>query len=280
VKTLVTGTPKEIEGFATEVIPEPISARQLFGSGSPIRAREYTEAALKLVHKALEGLLSAYRPLDIEQLRLEVFLHEAVVAALTSPRLIEMDDLRFGLALECATRSRIWAAEMMPDLAMTVASDMLVGEMKRLEPGVGKTAILMDSNLIAQCVTYIRALVSADLTQHTHGREYLSKLGRLRSGYGLSDVELAALLDVTRQALHKWETGRAIAPQSAVKIDRALALLYELETYVKPGLLPTVVRRPGRKLRGRTPLSLILAGKGDEVARYFEILTTADVAAG
>lgn len=280
METLVIGTPQEIEGFATEVIPEPISAQQLFNSGSPVGARKYAEAALKFVHIALEGLQSTYRPPDVEQLRLEVLLHEAVVMALTSPWLIERDDLRFGLALECATRSRIWAAEMVPDLAVTrPTSDILVGEVKRLGPGSGKTAAYVDSNVIAQWVTYVSALVSEDLTHHIHGREYLGKLGRLRSGYRLSDVELATLLRVTRQALHKWETGGAIAPGSAVKIDRALALLYELETYVTPGLLPAVVRRPGRKLRGRTPLSLILAGNGNEVVRYFEMLTTADVAA-
>jgi DNA-binding XRE family transcriptional regulator len=207
-----------------------------------------------------------------------VLLHEAVAAALTSPWVERKDDLRAVIALECAMRSRLWAAEMQPDLVVeNLSHHLLLAEVKSREPGSANSAQVITG--MHHLVEYVRSLVSADLMQHTRRQEYLGKVERLRTGYGLGETELATLLDVTRQALHKWETGGTIALESAAKIDRAFTLLLELESYVKPGLLPVVIRRPGRSLRGRTPLSLILTDKGHEVARYFEWLTTADVEA-
>lgn len=93
--------------------------------------------------------------------------------------------------------------------------------------------------------------------------EIVDKLERLRSGFGLSQVELAKFLHVGPQAIRKWQRGGEATPEHRAAIDVHLEELRRLESHFKPGLLPSILRRPDRGLRGRRPIDVALAGKAD-----------------
>jgi transcriptional regulator with XRE-family HTH domain len=123
---------------------------------------------------------------------------------------------------------------------------------------------------------YVAGLVQADLAQEQGGSEYLGKLKRLQAGFALTQRELAELLKVRPQAIRKWFAGGGISPDVRAAIDIHLAQLQRLESHFQPGLLPSILRRPDRGLKGRRPIALVIAGKADEFADYVERVITDD----
>jgi len=122
-------------------------------------------------------------------------------------------------------------------------------------------------------LTFLEGIVLEDLATEPLHDEYIAKLQRLQNGLGLTTEDLRILLGVSRTSVQKWLAGGGISPEVRARIDANLVLLVRLESYVRPGLLLSVVRRPGKGLRGKTPLALILKGKGAAVIDYFECLT-------
>jgi len=112
--------------------------------------------------------------------------------------------------------------------------------------------------------------VDADLAQEQGGPELIGKLERLQSGFGLSQVELAKMLRVRPQAIRKWQRGGGATPENRAAIDAQLEQLRRLESHFRPGLLPSILRRPAGDLKGRRPIDLVIAGKADQFVDYVE----------
>ncbi|MBI4279372.1 MAG: hypothetical protein HY660_13040 [Armatimonadetes bacterium] len=234
------------------------------------------------MHRALDEL--ARYVAESAQAYLVLYLHEAVVAALFSRWAAYEDDARGVIALEVARRARNALAHGLIEPAEVTRKfgAALEEALKKLSPPkTGKRAPPTGAppkgplpKVPPELVTFIAGRVLEDLAGEYLRDGYLSRLERLRSGFGLTQHELARLLEVTPEATRKWVRGGGISPDARGLIDLHLALLERLETYVRPGLLPAILRRPARGLGGRRPAELLLEGQGETIAEYLEALTT------
>ena len=120
-----------------------------------------------------------------------------------------------------------------------------------------------------RALVFVSRLVDADLAEE-QGSELVGKLERLQSGFGLNQVELARLLRVEPQAIRKWIRGGGATPENRAALDIQLETLRRLESHFKPGLLPAILRRPDRGVRGRRPIDLVIEGKAEDFADYVE----------
>jgi len=272
MSVLLNGNVRQVKAWGRRQHPQGLSCRRVSEGRSPGVAQEFAQVGLHLVHRALDDL-SGYvaergRPY------LAMYLHEAIIAALFSRWAELEDDVRGLVALEVAQRARNALAHGLiePSGSTTDHVDLLK-HIETLSPQSRK-AKEGRRKIPPELVTFISARVLQDLSEESIHDVYLSKLERLRSGLGLNQNELAQLLSVTPEAIRKWVRGGGISPGVRGAIDLHLALLDRLETYIRPGLLPAVLRRPARGLEGRRPIALVLGGDEETLVQYFENLTT------
>ncbi|MGQ0551345.1 MAG: hypothetical protein ACT4PY_16920 [Armatimonadota bacterium] len=206
---------------------------------------------------------------------LVLYLHEAVITSIFSRWTDFEDDARSLVALEVAHRARNALAHGLIEVTeLAMDFDHLSGEaIEKLSPP-SKKVDWKRPKIRPELVNYIYVRILQDLFQESNQDVYLSKLERLRAGFGLNQHELARLLDVTAESIRKWVRGGGISPDVRGVIDLNVALLNQLETYVRPGLLPAVLRRPARGLDGRRPLELLFSREGESIVQYLENLTT------
>jgi hypothetical protein len=269
VIALLDGTIDEVQEWGRRQAEAQISCRDVITGRSPSKARQFVAVALTLVHRAMEELTAEVRAPDAERAYLNKHLHEAVSATVMSPWMVVADDARAAVALELAQRCRSipllngggggpWSALPLPDALRRSEAAGSVEGWPTASP---------------RLVAFIEGAVLEDLTGEPGHDEYLTKLQRLQHGFGLNIQELTRLLHVSRTSVQKWLAGGGISRDVQARIDEQLNYLARMESHWRPGLLPSIVRRRGRGLRGRTPLQLILAGKSDEVLEYFDSLS-------
>jgi hypothetical protein len=264
---LLEGNVQEVEEWGLRQAEDRISCREVFTGRSPQKARAFVSVALKVVHKAVDEMAAAVEPLEAERTYLTKYLHDAVSATAVSPWMIVADDARAAVALEIAQRCR-----STPFLnRRTDASELPVRDAMERLAAMQSTGQWPTAS--PRLVAFLEGVVLEDLAGEPLHDEYLTKLQRLKNGFGVNTQELAKLLDVSRTSIQKWLDGGGISRDVQARIDEQLAHLVRMESHWRPGLLPSIVRRRGRGLKGRTPLQLILAGKGDEVIEYFDALS-------
>jgi DNA-binding XRE family transcriptional regulator len=206
-------------------------------------------------------------------------LHDAVASAPASGWALSDDDARHVVALEVVQRLRTTCAPFFRQTpALFLDSNLLQMLGQDHTPSWHHTPANEGGRprSAARVLDYVAGLVQADLAQEQGGSEYLGKLKRLQAGFALTQRELAELLKVRPQAIRKWFAGGGISPDVRAAIDIHLAQLQRLESHFQPGLLPSILRRPDRGLKGRRPIALVIAGKADEFADYVERVITDD----
>jgi hypothetical protein len=87
--------------------------------------------------------------------------------------------------------------------------------------------------------------------------------------WDLSVSKTARMFGVSRQGFQKWLDARPPADRlpDVARLDRATQLLVD---HVRPTRIPAVVRRPSRRLSGRSLLDLALDGDLDTVVAELE----------
>ncbi len=263
MNVLLEGTQGDVRAWAEEQIADFVSCRELLAGRSPRLAHAFTAAALRLVHRALAEL----PPLSEGSGKTYVWLslHEAVASALASAWTFREDDARHIVALELAQRLRTTCAPFFGQ-APTVFFDSNLMAVPRSLPSTRSS----DPHNAERVLAYVAGLVDLDLAQEQGRSEFLGKLKRLKTGFGLTQRELATLLKVRPQAIRKWLAGGGASSEVRAAVDVHLAKLQRLESHFKTGMLPSILRRPDRGLKGRTPMTVVLADKADEFADYVE----------
>ncbi len=206
-------------------------------------------------------------------------LHDAVASAPASGWALSDDDARHVVALEVVQRLRTTCAPFFRQTP-TLLLDSNVMHILGQDHTPSRRDTPADEGgrprRAARVLDYVAGLVRADLAQEQGGSEFLGKLKRLQAGFGLTQRDLAELLEVRPQAIRKWLAGGGISPDVRAAIDIHLAQLQRLESHFQPGLLPSILRRPDRGLKGRKPIALVIAGKADEFADYVERIIADD----
>ena len=259
---LLEGDLDAVREWGRRQVAEAVSCQEVLAGASPAKARAFAEAALEVVHSAVRAVTATRAILPLQSAYLTRFLHEAVTAAVVSPWAIVDDDCRGAVALEIAQRCR--TTPFLRGAARPLTLPARIPTMLRDHP---------PTHLLPHLLTFLEGVVLEDLATEPLQDEYLSKVKRLQTGFGLTTEELAELLRVSRTAIHKWTQGRGISRDAQARIDEWLGVLARMESYWRPGRLPSILRRHGRRLRGNTPLALILQGKADRVLEYFDALT-------
>ncbi len=270
VEVLLEGNVEDIKAWGLGQADDEVSCREVLMGRSPLKARTFANVALKVVHGAVSQLLTVVE--GQHRAYLIHHLHEAVTAAPVSPWVLVIDDARGAVALEIAQRCRsipwLFRRDLtaLPQLSVRARLEDAAG----MGGGGQSEKPLTPSGAV---LAFLEGAVLEDLATERLHDEYVAKLQRLRRGFGLSIEELRTLLSVSRTSIHKWLAGGGISPESRARIDENLAWVTQMESYWRPGLLPSIVRRHGLGLKGRTPLELILKGKSEDVIRYFDELT-------
>jgi len=239
-----------------------VSCHEVLAGTSPVKARAFAQAALQVVHSALR-VVTATRPVSaLESAYLTKHLHDAVAVSVVSPWTSVDDDCRGAVALEVAQRCRT-----APFLRGALSPLKLPASTVQMRGGQSRPTAL--PHLLA----FLEGVVLEDLATDPLQDEYLSKVKRLQAGFGLTTEELRKLLGVSRAAIHKWMEGHGISREVKARIDEWLEILVRMESYWRPGRLPSIMRRRARGLKGQTALSLLLRGQAGRVLTYFEALT-------
>lgn len=264
---LLDGTPEAVQAWGMRQARDRVSCREVAAGRSPRKARAFVSVALQVVHRALREVTAAVEPPEAERAYLIKHLHEAVAATVVSPWSAVADDARAAVALELARRCR-----SIPCLNhRREARDRLVHEMIRRVAADRSTKGWAPAS--PRLVAFLDGAVLEDLAGDPLHDEYLTKVQRLQTGFGLNTQELAKLLGVSRTSIQKWISGGGVSRDVQARIDEHLANLTRMENHWRPGLLPSIMRRRGRRLQGRTPLQLMLAGKSDQIIEYFDALS-------
>ncbi|MBV9402891.1 MAG: hypothetical protein JO018_04090 [Candidatus Eremiobacteraeota bacterium] len=93
----------------------------------------------------------------------------------------------------------------------------------------------------------------------------------IQETFALSDGELGALFNVSRQAAQQWKM-RTVPPSRVADVARVADLAQLLKRRLKPERLPQIVRTPGRGLQGRTVLEVLKRHGVEPVYEYLERL--------
>jgi len=96
-------------------------------------------------------------------------------------------------------------------------------------------------------------------------------LQTIQTAFGLSDGELGALFNVSRQAAQQWKT-RAVPPSRIADVGRVADLARLLKRRLRAERLPQIVRTPGRGLQDRTVLEVLAKHGVDPIYEYLERL--------
>ncbi|GEM_PF-5415662 len=260
MNVVLEGDPDALRAWGRAQAPGAVSCHEVLAAGSPAKARAFAEAALAVVHRALMLVATPAAVNPLESAYLTKHLHDAVPATIVSPWTELDDDCRGAVALEVAQRCR--TVTFFRDVARPMAAPP-------------RTTVTSADALrrYYHLVAFLEGIVLEDLANEPLQDEYLNKVRRLRSGLGLTTEDLAKLLRITRAAIHKWTQGKGVSLELRARIDEWLAVLTRLESYWRPGLLPSILRRHGRGLGGKRPLDVMLHGGVDRVLEYFDALT-------
>lgn len=258
---LLQGDLNAVREWGRAQAPEGVSCREVLAGTSPARTRAFARTALDVVHGAIRIVTTTQPVSAVESAYLTKHLHDAVTATVVSPWAMVDDDCRGAVALEVAQRCR--------------TSPLLRGALAplTLPPRPAARTDEPGPRGLPHLLTFLEGVVLEDLAEEPLQNEYLSKVERLQSGFGLTTEELRTLLGVSRAAIHKWAEGHGISRNVRARIDGQLGTLVRMESYWRPGRLPSIMRRQARGLKRHTPLALLLQGRSDRVLQYFEALT-------
>jgi transcriptional regulator with XRE-family HTH domain len=258
---LLEGTVDDVLKWSDRQRTPRISCRMLLKGTSTRVAQDYADVALNIVHRAIEETRGVL-PEESAAPYFVVRLHDAAVTAPASAWALVHDNAHHVVALEVAQELRVATATYFG----TSVHFLNLPATRDVRRGSGR----VPAPIPMRVLMFLRRLVDADLAEEQRDTELVGKLGRLQSGFGLSQVELAELLHVEPQAIRKWLSGGGATPENRAAIDVQLAALRRLESHFKPGLLPSILRRPDRGLEGRRPIELVIKGKSDQFADYVE----------
>ncbi len=259
---LLEGDVEAVREWGRQQVARGVLCHEVLEGTSPAKTRAYAQAALELVHGAVREVTATRAVPATFAVYLSKFLHDAVTATLISPWVAVDDDCRGAVALELAQRCRT-----MPVLQSHYAQLTPPSRIIRLTPDEHRAQSL------PYLLLFLDSLVLEDLAAEPLHDEYLGKVQRLQTGFGMTTDELSKLLHISRAAMHKWTQGGGMSRDVHARIDEWLDVLVRMESYWRPGRLPSIIRRRGRGLKGKTPLEFILAGKPAEVLEYFDVLT-------
>jgi len=262
---LLEGTVADILAWSDQRPVARVSCRRLLAGASTRIAHNYTEMALDIVHRALREVC-AELPAEAVTPYFLITLHQAIVTAPASGWALVDDDARHAVALEVGQQLRVATATHFGRHVRLLPAP---AHARRSREPISATGAL-------RALTFVSHLVDADLAQEQGGPELVGKLDRLQRGFGLNQVELAKLLRVRPQAIRKWQAGGGATPENRAAIDVQLEHLRRLESHFRPGLLPSILRRPAGDLHGRRPIDLVIAGKADQFADYVERIIADD----
>jgi len=96
-------------------------------------------------------------------------------------------------------------------------------------------------------------------------------LDEIRSAFGLSYAELAALFHVSRPAVQQWRLN-GVPPERAADVDRIRELAAVFALRFIPARVPQIVRTPGRGLGERSVLDVLATSGVEPVYAYLERL--------
>ena len=96
-------------------------------------------------------------------------------------------------------------------------------------------------------------------------------LDEIRTTFGLSETELAALFGVTRPSVAKWRL-RGVPAERAADVDRVRELAVYFTRRFVAVRIPQIIRTPGKGLGGKTVLAVIAKSGVDPVYAYLERL--------
>ena len=260
VHILLEGTTDDVLKWSETRPNARISCRELLKGASSQIAHDYAQAALDIVHRAIKEALSEHVRESTASYLVFTLHHAAVTAPASGWARID-DDARHAVALEVAQQLRVATATFFgKDIRLLIAP-----------VGSGEHDFDQFSiSTLTRVLRFVSGLVDADLAEEQEGTELIGKLKRLQGGFGLTQVELAELLHVEPQAIRKWLRGGGATPENRAAIDVHLEELRRLESHFKPGLLPSILRRPDRGLKGRRPIKLVVTGKANQFADYVE----------
>jgi transcriptional regulator with XRE-family HTH domain len=104
---------------------------------------------------------------------------------------------------------------------------------------------------------------------------YRAELEELRSGFGLSERELAQALGTTPRTLRRW-LAKETVPQPGMRerIEDLMQVLRDLHGSVRPEAVPKWARRRVDLLGGRRPVELLVCGEIEPLIEVAEGLRT------
>jgi len=107
----------------------------------------------------------------------------------------------------------------------------------------------------------------------TEARETDMKIRQIKSGFGLTDFELAKLLGVALRTVGYWKSGKTkrLLSLSKERLDRVFDVYLELSKILKAPFIRKWLFEPGAAL-GDSPFNLLVNGRFEKVLSEVEAL--------
>lgn len=219
---LLSGDVAELEVIGEQVLVSPRPAAQHL-----VRVLSRVAAAQTPMVEQLVGVSAGVVRSDVAPVARELAVTRGAHALLTG-WVVE-----YGVGVGCMTAT----VAAMVELAGRAVSDVPVG----LSPFAGQVPLHQFETTVAAALAQQR-----------------EPLQRVKEGLDLTDIEVALLFAVSRQAVAQWWMHGVPAARMTAVAD-IVATVDLLARKLKPGRLPMIARQPSERLAGRTLLDALAA---------------------
>lgn len=256
---VLTGSPGQVQNwFVSEDLVANGAATAFAGLQSLPSANRLVSSVDPLMHRL--AILSQQVVSRDAELASSV-LHTELASVVASPWFGSSASFSADVGLGLTCRFRVWVSEVVARRDSTEPIEVVP-----LQPPARGEWIPLPSH----AVSYV-ALASLDaLMSEREGNDYLYKLDRIQSLFGLRPGEVTHLLDVSRQGMQKWQAGGSIAPERLASIDDLYNLAMWFASHVRPEALPAFMRRRIDALGHQTPVDWLLSRRSSELRRIYE----------
>ncbi len=256
VKALTGDDPADVEAWCTFAASEEATMlRAHFDgaiAGNSRSAREYIEIWRRLVDRVLRDMRAEFPDLVVEVGGVLLVTDVERVASPVSSMVLELEALVAPFS-SWVTRSN--------DVGLGACA-ALIQSVRVAASGLHPVELDVEALPHVECsdaqVRAFRGLVLRALEPERQDLE------RIQEIFGLSTTKIADLFGVTRQALDQWRTV-AIPASRQEKLATVGSIADLLDSNLKTGRIPGVVRRPAAGYGGRSMLDMITEDRQDEV---------------
>lgn len=253
-------------GSVTSLQGWPLTRKFIAGTSATEFVAAQTSATATRFVAAVDPLIHAYAGLVRDSIPdktglVEQLLHGELSRVCAGGWIGATASVESDVAIGLVSELRRWLKELQH--TGRVAEALAIRD---LEPPPPRTQISINPAALA----YVAAAALDLFLEEERSGAYHTKVKRIQSLLGLKPSEMAHLLDITSEGLRRWERGSPIATERWASIDQRFGTVQRLTRYIKPEVLPAVIRRPVPALGGATPLAWLLGHRDAELLAFYD----------